>query len=589
MEPVDPDVQGRGRVEGLLDRVGDRAVALWLPMAVLVVSGLKVLDLSIANIHWDEFRFLSRVHEYLRGDLYSFFQTFHVHLFAWLGDLPGTEVDQIVAARVVAHLAIIGALICAYLLGRRLIGREGAWFALLATISHAYFLLHGGSFRADSFITFLSLLAMTLLVYRPGRWWAGAAAGLAIALATLVSIKTIFYLPTLAAIWLVACWSGPPRKALLTSFSAFVGAGAATYLVLLRLHAAAVGGDDTAPHRAGGALATITGRLLNVGQDMWGETQWGYLEWSLVNDAAFWLLGFCGLLVAIHWIHADDHSRRSRGVLLLGLALPVLTLLFYRNSFPYYYVTFVPLLALLAGLAVQALCDRFGGVRGGALVLVATAPFLWNAHHHYSMDDATTPVPLTLAPQRQLVDTVHTLFPEPVPYIGRAGMVASHPRVGPFMSTLVLARYRAQGPSLVDHVAREQPVFLLANIAGLHLERDWEEMRGWGYRLLRDDFVHLQEHYIHHWGPIWVAGKRLTLAADRPAQVNIPVRAQYTVEAETPVNINGRTYRNGDTVRLHGHTEIGAIEQSGEVVLRYGENLPVPDQAPPGRLFRGLL
>src|SRR5262249_30472793 len=77
-----------------------KAVA-WMEAALALLIGLELLFryqlLFRLNINWDEFLFLSKIHDYRRGDLASPLQTFYVHFFAWLPLVPGNEVTQVIA------------------------------------------------------------------------------------------------------------------------------------------------------------------------------------------------------------------------------------------------------------------------------------------------------------------------------------------------------------------------------------------------------------------------------------------------------------------------------------------------------------
>lgn len=551
-----------------------------LPIAVLVVAGVKLQLLFSANIHWDEFLFLSRVFDFARGDLGSAFQTFHVHLFSWLTILPGNAVDHVIAGRLVTHATMLGALVCAFMLGLRLVGPTGAWFAVLATLGHSYFLLHGGAFRADSLITFLALLAAVLIVYRPLSWRAHVAGGLSIALAMAISVKSLFFGPMLAGLWLLVFWTAADRKAVVVPFAVFSATALSAYLALHKFHATVLGS---------GSVTDTAGRVAGIGERMWAQPQWDYLTHTLVVDGVFWLLAAAGLSGIVYRVFRRNGHERAGALMLLVLVLPALTLTFYRNAYPYYYVTLLPTMGLLAGFAVAAIQARLSTMASTAVIAVCAVPLLWNVYGH-TRELEQPFAAYTVEPQRQLVEMARTLFPDPVPYIGRAGMIASYPRQGPLMSTLVLSGYRHAGePIMEDLVRREQPVFVLANVEGLRLSADWEEVRRSPHRLLREDFEYLQDHYVHHWGPIWVAGQRITPPTGESLRVRVPVTGTYAVESAAPVMIDGAEYGNGDTVRLGGEHVVRSRGESGEVVLRYGGRLPVAETTPPVALFRGML
>ena len=89
------------------DAVETRAAG-WLSVGILLgMIGLALLlklrlDHAI-DVHWDEFNFLSQVYEHERGELRRALMTFHVHVFAWLRQVSGNEVDQVIAAQTIGQ------------------------------------------------------------------------------------------------------------------------------------------------------------------------------------------------------------------------------------------------------------------------------------------------------------------------------------------------------------------------------------------------------------------------------------------------------------------------------------------------------
>ncbi|MFP4473151.1 MAG: glycosyltransferase family 39 protein [Candidatus Omnitrophota bacterium] len=133
------------------------------------------------NIHWDEFYFLSRIYEYLRGGPVGVFQTFHVHLFSWLTALPFYESGQVVAGRMVMVVLAVLSSGLIYRIGRIYLNRAGAFFSVLCYFAFSNILVHGASFRADPLGVFLFLAAAgcrTAVIFnhsrRIRRFWLSA-------------------------------------------------------------------------------------------------------------------------------------------------------------------------------------------------------------------------------------------------------------------------------------------------------------------------------------------------------------------------------------------------------------------------------
>ena len=183
-------------------------------------------------------------------------------------------------------------------------------------------------------------------------------------------------------------------------------------------------------------------------------------------------------------------------------------------------------------------------------------------------------------PKRQLIATVHRMFPEPVPYIDRCSMISSFPKVGFFMSTWGMDVYRHdQRPVLAEAVREHQPPLLIANTPSLNLflpERQAERFR---YGLLAEDRRVLQESYIHHWGEIFVAGRHLEVAGGE-TELTITIPGTYTLESAMGARIGGRALRPGESIELAAGSHVVETEAAGILTLRWGEDLYRPE-APP--------
>jgi hypothetical protein len=175
------------------------------------------------------------------------------------------------------------------------------------------------------------------------------------------------------------------------------------------------------------------------------------------------------------------------------------------------------------------------------------------------------------------------MFPDPVPYIDRCHMVATHQKTGLFMTVDVLQAYREQGrPVMHSLVRRDEPPFLIANVSGLELDRSWEEISQLPHQLLREDFEYLQSSYIHHWGPIWVAGARVTVVPDSTIEFEIPITDTYTLESTEAVSLDGAALNPGSLRRLDkGTHRLRSEGRPQTVVLRIGNHLKTPAYPPP--------
>jgi hypothetical protein len=550
--------------------------------AVLLLLVLKYRLLPLININWDEFRFLSRIYELKRGELGSAFQTFHVELFRWLARVPGNEADQVIAGRTFAFALRLASSYLIFLIGKRLFGVTGALLAVLASLGFSHLMRHGEAFRADPIIACLFLATASLLILRMSSPFAVALSAVALAMAGLVSIKSALYLPSVALIF-AAHLTTPGRGLVLRRFGLFCAVGLVAYLGLQTLHAAALpaAGVDAAP-----AAASLAAR---IGRSVLGEAPfYDALVETVRLDQGFWLILVAGSAIALTEALRGAGEVRRHGIILLGFLLPLGALFLYRNTFAYFYATVIPVAALVSGV-VPARVERWlrrRPVLAGPVLIGLGIPLALTGWRCYTLLNVDT-----VAPQRRVLEAVWEVFPNAVPYIDRCSMVAAYPKVGPFMSTFVLSGYRARGASIMPALVRErQPVFVLANVEGLQLALPWEVAEKSPHRLLRQDFEYLKAHYVHHWGPLWVAGADLAVGAVGAVEFELPVAGPYTVETRGSVELDGQPVENGAAVRLEaGPHSVRSPDTPKPVTLRYGDHLPRPVGPPPdGPLFLDL-
>ena len=136
----------------------------------------------------------------------------------------------------------------------------------------------------------------------------------------------------------------------------------------------------------------------------------------------------------------------------------------------------------------------------------------------------------------------------------------------------------------------KKPRFLLTNVPHLNLHSDVPAKSNTGLFLMTEDWQTLKSNFIHHWGPIWVAGKHFEFKhGNEKHRFKITVPGLYTVEGNESVSIDGRLIQSGDVVRLEAGNHIIKNQGSPSLTsLRWGENLYRPAEDPPlDRIFLG--
>lgn len=529
--------------------------ALALAMAFLAIGITQVMLLPRVNINWDEFFFLSKIHDAIRGTLWHDFQSFYIHFFGWLPKLSGDEIEQVIAGRWVMLSAELITVFLIYLASRSFVSPVASAFAGLVWLSSGFVLVHGFSFRADPLATVLLMGALTIMIrFRPRVGLAAVSGGLG-AVAVLVTIKSVLWLPAFLGVlaWQFSRSSSDELRRMIGG----VSAGAIlSFCILYLWHIEGLPDHpDAGTAILGGALhaTVLEAGLLPRHHEVWA--------W-ITSSAAALVLMVLGV-----W----------RDRIALWFIAPLLSLLFYRNAFPYFF----PFIAAPAMIAVSLGAEQ---LRGRTLYFI---PFILLMLGSIG-NELFRVLPHGQAAQRQLVSAVHEIFPEPVPYIDRNGMIASFPRHGFFMSTWGMNKYRRGAPVMADILKEHTPPLLIANGPALASAMAGRVEPKNPYALLPEDARVLQDAYLHYWGAIYVAGLSAT-ATPSGESVHVGVTGRYRIESQAPVKVDGESYGPGESVFLErGEHRISARDGT-EVQLIWGAANPPPEMPPlPKRIYYGF-
>jgi hypothetical protein len=306
---------------------------------------------------------------------------------------------------------------------------------------------------------------------------------------------------------------------------------------------------------------------------------------SLRSDVAFWAFWIAGAAIVARGIWNAPAEERWCWLEVAGLALPVASLIVYRNSFSYFYPTVLAPGSVLTAVAWHALTQssvrRNGWAMPAVIKLFTLTWFTASVIFH----GLYVPTMMPLQQQRTILAEVHRTFPSPIPYLDSRSMVASFPQVGFFMSTWGMEAYSQRGESLVRKAIEErQPPLLLANHPLLDPENAvFPASLNYRPPLVESDRQALAAAYIHHWGPIYVAGKRLRVRSGvGPTRFDLLIGGRYTVDGHGPVRIDGNLVQPGQSLDLtRGDHWIAAVTTGQRVILRWGESLYRSSQPPP--------
>lgn len=471
---------------------------------------------------------------------------------------------------------MIGTSVYIFLVGKELFCTTASLFAVFCYLATSNTLEHGSSFRADPICAFLFLITLKLIFKKRANWISTLIAGIITALSLMISIKVIFYLGPICLALLLLFRLQEEKKSGLTRIFVFGISFAVFFAILYTTHRWGLLLPDD--HNTIKILSRVSSKVILTDQVNPNLT---YFLLSLQKNISIWSILLAGILVSLFDVMKGWREQRNN-ILLLSLLPLLFPLVFYRNTFPYFFVFIMAPLVLYCGAFLEKVV--MGYTREGRRVYfiilnisvfaVALHLFLnYSAHN----DDRT-------AAQKQLIYVIHKIFPNPVPYIDRCSMVSSFPKVGFFMSTWGVENYLDAGePIMRGLLLKEKPIFLLGNTPLLNLSLPDERITALeDYKLLAEDRKILLENYIHHWGMLYVLGKKIRFESGTSyKQFEILVPGKYTIESDRPLDIDGTTIDSGDTLTLR--QGIHHIRSDGKALvtyLRWGENLFRPQFEP---------
>jgi hypothetical protein len=541
----------------------DRRLAAAVAAVCALVLIAKLWLVTRVNINWDEFFFLSEIHALLRGDLHSSFQTAYTRLFGWLTLLGEHEVARINIARfgMLALLALTAWLL--FRLARRWYSAPAAALGVLAFLGLWATLRHGASFRVDALLLPLqvgALLALTQPAWSLAR--RSVVSGALLGIACVLSLKAVLLAPVVVALQLLPSGvAGEPphgrparlRGALQLALVATIVAG-----TLLAAHQIALPDTASTATPAGLQPQSVAQRATDAWQRTVSEAEFlprePVLREQLRADPLFWLLAAAGLAVAL--------VRRHWGGAACALALaPVL---FYRNAFAYYFVVMLAPLAVLVAASTDTAITSIRrhatertahwAVAGLALALALQA----GSHALRLTADRQVE-------QRRLVEGVHAMFREPVPYLDHSGMISSFPKANLFMTSWGMERYAEDGRGFVrDALLQRRAPLLIENRAELRVGAPRYGL------LLAEDRALIERFYLPYWGPVRVAGVQQPVAAGVAQRVELPFPGDWRLRSSQGVTVDGRRLAPGDVFSV-GEARAAAGAAAGfpsvEVVL----------------------
>jgi len=358
----------------------------------------------VQKINWDEFFYLSHIYDAQNGRLDKTLQMGHVYLFRWLTLIPGGEIAQITAGRIMMWIVQLGTLGLIVKTAQRFMPLTAALFSALCFVGLGFIFIHGTSFRADPLAALCMIYAVYVFTATDLTRRDLAALAVTLALGTFVTIKVILFAPLFAVLSLWRLSQAEDKKSLFVKFTITIGCAGLLFLLGLFLHSLTVQSSESIPSTSSLSSTAETVFLSGGLFPRMAIMKVGFFTGLLPS-----LLMVLGAMTAV-WSCAKHKGDRGRHIIILAMALPLLSFVFYRNAYPYFYAFIFPSAVILAGYAVHKL------KASNLIYLVLTVLMTLNTATLYKgrLDETRQVQTKTLA-------VVHEMFPEPVHYFDRNG------------------------------------------------------------------------------------------------------------------------------------------------------------------------
>ncbi|MGB3469656.1 MAG: glycosyltransferase family 39 protein [Erythrobacter sp.] len=548
----------------------DRAICSRSMIAGLaVLVGLLLLQIYMVwfkSFNWDEFLHYGHVFAARNGTLDAPFQMLHARILFWVPETVNSIVDQMRIARLFMFACSLVTLAAIYGLAQRFTSRENALIATVAYLGAGYVFTQSFSIRADPMAAASLMSALYLMTCRAKPVASYIAAGALVGLSGMITMKSVFYAPCFAGMaWLF--WSKSEDKAqALVCFAAAAFAAAVSFGAIYLLHKS--------------NLAPLPERFADTSKFMAGGRRWIFPESFpafkyTVKQAG---LGFIFLLAILCAPFAWKGAKLSTActIALAGLAAPLLTLLFYRNTYPYFFVYLLAPVAVAVSASWGLLIRRYGTAATLALICLAPIGLTSMTSRDYVIR------------QEAAIDYLRSEYPPGTGYLARSSMLPDYPRVISHLATGPgMAGYnQRQRPLIAEAFARGELPFILATGKTIKLGL-LGRRKSQGF--LPEDITVMHDHYVQQWGPIFREGEQIQSIGGEQT-ITIPRPGPYTLDGHAII-LNNSRIEHGETVTLDaGAHSIDCVQDCEQrAVLWRGEKLPrTPPVVPAGPLYSGF-
>lgn len=531
----------------------------WIAGTIALIVAMQAYLAINRSINWDEFYFYGQVVDYAEGGSLRPIQTFHVHLFSWIPGVVQLGVDGIVIGRLfmlVLSLVTAGSIA---LIAHRFVSREHSLIAALLWLAAGFTMQHGWSFRTDPLATAALMAALAILARVRLSILAIILSGTLIGVAGMITLKSILLLPAFVGIaWLR--WSETKFDWLIALRIAAIPAIAGAIFAALYVwhgHMLSTDGDRSASQYA----ESVSGSMLFAGIPI-------YLHYAAKSV----LTSIPAIVVIVFAIGALKRRTRHEALALLGLILPLISVLIYRNTLPYFYpMMLAPVIAGCA-IGIPVFVDRYNQ-RLLVIIAAVSGAVIWFGSSRTHIDQ-----------QRDIQRAAQEIFPAKVGYLDFPDMLPDHHKANGFLTRWGIESASAKGDGHYRRILENEVVPLLLtaepefNPTLLAIMLQWPQQN----RFHQGDQNLLRMTYRQFWGPFWLAGTEIDAGGSQEYEVMVP--GPYTVTG-AGLSIDGNTQKSGNVITLERGSIVLSNTGPQEAGIVWGERLEAPERAPPERPF----
>lgn len=525
----------------------------------LVCLAVQLYLVFFKSFNWDEFLHYSQFYQLRTGTLSHPFQTIHLRVLWWAPEISAVLLDQMLAARVFIWSMHLITLFMIYGVARHFTNIPNSFFASFAYLTAGYVFTHGFSIRGDALVTATLMSALFLLVRGRLSLTKALAIGALIGLAGMMTFKAMFYAPCFAGLAWLKFHEAPKKARFLGKLTVVAVAALFSFGSIYLFHTSNLA-EEAKPL---GITSFVSFYLRWLNADF---SFAGYIGREIILAPLFLLL----IAVApLAWKKAG--LKADAKLALAGFIAPLAALLFYRNTFPYFFVFILAPVAVGIAPALGLVRDRYGNA---FLSVVLSAPALALAIQE-PRD--------VIGRQRALIDYVHQEFPGKTAYLDYSGMIADYPRILDYLTSGNGIRlYHERGDAVVGReIDRGNLPFIIAN-QGVILEA--LEGRPAPETFLPADLAAMSGNYVQQWGVLWREGRHVP-AGMGTFEFYLRRGGNFVLAGDT-LTIDGVTVEHGMRIKLEKGAHLVGGRRNAPSTLWRGDRLPAtPPNLPMDGVF----